>query len=85
MRQLILQDRHETYHEIETTLGVSGTSIHSFDSQKNLFTLVPTQFVNRSKKPCVDWLKETLQKYDRGASKHVYDIVTVDESRLDRK
>ena len=32
---------------------------------------MPTQF---------DWSKEMLQKYDRGASKHVYDIVTGDES-----
>ena len=29
VRQLILQDRHATYREIETTLGISGTSIHS--------------------------------------------------------
>ena len=27
--QLILQDRHVSYREIETTLGISGTSIHS--------------------------------------------------------
>ena len=26
--QLILQDRHVTYREIETTLGISGSSIH---------------------------------------------------------
>ena len=32
------------------------------------------------KKGRVDWLKEILQKYDHGASKHVYDIVTGDES-----
>ena len=29
VRQLILQDRHVTYHEIETILGISGTSIHA--------------------------------------------------------
>ena len=29
VRQLILYDRHVTYREIETTLGISGTSIHS--------------------------------------------------------
>ena len=29
MRQLILQDRHVTYREIETTSGISGISIHS--------------------------------------------------------
>ena len=29
MRQLILQDRHVTYRDIETILSISGTSIHS--------------------------------------------------------
>ena len=29
VHQLILQDRHVTYREIETTLGLSGISIHS--------------------------------------------------------
>ena len=29
VRRLILQDCHVTYREIETTLGISGTSIHS--------------------------------------------------------
>ena len=29
VRQLILQDRHVTYRETETTLGISGSSIHS--------------------------------------------------------
>ena len=52
----------------------------TFKCQKNLFALYPTQFVNRSKKTPVAWSKERLQKYDHGASKHVYDIVTGDES-----
>ena len=54
VRQLILQNRHVTYREIETTLGISGTSIHSILhehlTQKIFFALDPTQFVNRSKK-----------------------------------
>ena len=29
VRQLILEDCHVTYREIKTTLGISGTSIHS--------------------------------------------------------
>ena len=29
VHQLILQDRHVTYREIETTLDISGSSIHS--------------------------------------------------------
>ena len=53
--QLILQDRHVAYPEIETTLDISGTSIHSilheyWTVKKNLFALDPTQFGNRSKK-----------------------------------
>ena len=44
-----------------------------------MFALDPTQFFN-SKKALVDWSKEMLQNYDRAASKHVYDIVTFDES-----
>ena len=68
------QDRHVTYREIETTLGISETSIHSIlHEHLTLFALDPTQFVNRSKKSRVDWSKEMLQKYDRGPSKHVYD------------
>ena len=54
-RQLILQDRHVVYREIETTLGIRWTSIHSIlhehlTVEKNLFALDPIQFVNRSKK-----------------------------------
>ena len=45
--------------------------------QKNLLALHSTQFVNQLKKGSS---KEMLQKYDRGASKHVYDIVTADKS-----
>ena len=84
MRQLILQHRHLTYRDIKTTLGISGTNKHSILHEhliyKNLFALDATQFVNRSKKACVDWLKEMLQKHDRGISKHVYDIVTDEKS-----
>ena len=57
VRQLILQDSHVTYREIETTLDISGTSIHSILhehlTQKNLFELDSTQ-------NCVDWSKEML-------------------------
>ena len=35
---------------------------------------------NKKKKVRVDWCKEILEKYDRGASKDVYKIVTGDES-----
>ena len=47
VRQQILQDCHVTYYEIETTLGISGTSIHSILNEyltvkKNFFALDST-------------------------------------------
>ena len=85
MRQLILQNRHVIYREIETTLGVSGTSVHSilhehFNVKKICLRWIPHNLSIAQKKARVDWSKEMLQKYDRRASKHVYDIVTGDES-----
>ena len=52
--------------------------------KKNLFALHPTQLLSIvQKKPCVDWPKEMFKKYDHGASKYVYDILTGDESWID--
>ena len=55
VRQLILQDRHVTYPEIETTLGISGTSIHSILHEHLSVKIIclrwiPHNFFNRSKK-----------------------------------
>ena len=85
VRQLILQDRHVTYREIKTTLGISGTSIHSILHEhlivkKICLRWIPHNLLIAQKKVCVDWSKEMIQKYNRGASKHVYDNVTGDES-----
>ena len=73
-----------TYREIETTLGITRTSIHSILHEhlcvkKICSHWIPHNLLNAQKKARADWLKEMLQKYDRGASKHVYDIVTGDE------
>ena len=54
VRQLILQDRHVAYHENETTLGISGTSIcsilHESLTVKKIVRVGSTQFVNRFQK-----------------------------------
>ena len=76
MRQLILQNRHVTYREIETTLGISGTSIHSmlhedFTVKKICSHWIPHNLSIAQKKPCIDWSNEILQKYNRIASKHI--------------
>ena len=62
---------------LETTLGISKATKHSILhehlTEKNLFALDPTQFVNRSKKGSCRLVE---RKYVCGASKHVYDIET---------
>ena len=76
-----MQYRHVTYREIETTLGISGTSIHSIlHEHLSVKKIYSHNLLIAQKKTPVDWSKEMLKKYDRGASKHVYDVVTGYES-----
>ena len=67
MRHLIFQDRHVTYRGIEITLGISIKQICS--------RWIPYNLSIAQIKTRVDWSKGMLQKYDSGASKHVFDIV----------
>ena len=85
MRHLILQDRHVTYCEINTTLGISRTSINSILHEhltvKKIYShWIPHNLSIAQKKTRVNWSKEMPQKYDRGASNQLCDIVTGDES-----
>ena len=84
VRQLVLQDRYVIYGEIETILGISGTSIYSILHEhftvKKFVCIGSHKICQSLKKASVDKSREMLQKYDRGASKHVYDIVTSDKS-----
>lgn len=83
--EMILQDRHVTYHEIEASLDISSTSAHSILHEhlvvkKICSRWIPHNLTIAQKKARVDWCKEMLKKYNRGASKDVYKIVTGDES-----
>lgn len=73
MRQIILKDQHETTLEI---------IIVNIWLPKNLFVLYITQFV-KWKKVRVQVSNEMVEKHNRGALKHVYDIVTGDELWID--
>ncbi|KAK9877482.1 hypothetical protein WA026_018591 [Henosepilachna vigintioctopunctata] len=66
VRELILQDRHVTYREIETTLGISGTSIHSIlhkhlTVKKICSRCIPLNLSIAQKKALVIWSKERLK------------------------
>ena len=83
--ELIKQDRHITYREIEASLGISMTSInkilHEHLAVKKICSRwIPHNLTNAQKKERVDWCKEMLKKYAQGASKAVYNIYTGDES-----
>ena len=62
VRQLILQDRHVTYREIETILGNSGTSINSILHE---YLTV--------KKICAPWIPHNLSIAQKNQSNRVID------------
>ena len=87
VRERIMQDRHVTYREIEASLGISSTGrhsiLHAHLAVKKICTCwIPRNLTIAPTKVRVDWCKEMLEKYDGGASKDVYKIVTGDESRI---
>ena len=68
--ELIMQDRHATYREIEAPLGISSTSIYSILHEHLAVKKTCTRWI--------DWCKEIMAKYDGGVSKDVFKIVTGD-------
>lgn len=85
VRKLIEEDRHVTYHEIERCLSISMTSIHKILHEhlcvrKLCARWIPHLLTDAQKKACVDWCRKMISKYNCGASKAVYNIVTGDES-----
>lgn len=85
VQKLIMQDRHVTYCEIEAALGISSTSIHKIlhdhlAVKKVCSRWIPHNLTKAQKDARVDWCKRMIKKYNGGASKDVYKIVTGDES-----
>lgn len=85
VRNLITEDRHVTYREIEASLGISGTTIQkilheALGVRKLVSRWIPHLLSDEHKAARVRWCKKTLQRFSRGESNHVYDIVSGDES-----
>jgi [histone H3]-lysine36 N-dimethyltransferase SETMAR len=85
VRQLIKEDRHVTYREIQASLGISGTSVEKILHQelgvrKLISRWIPHLLTNDQKAARVNWCRRNLQRFNGGASNHVYDIVSGDES-----
>lgn len=85
VRQLIVEDRHVTYREIEASVGISGTTIQKIlheelGVRKLISRWIPHLLSDDQKTARVRWCRKTLQRFNRGESKHVYDMVSGDES-----
>lgn len=85
VRELIKEDRHVTYREIAAILGIGMTSIHSIlhehlEVRKLCARWIPHLLKDDQKKARVKWCKEMIDRFRKGASNAVYNIVTGDES-----
>lgn len=85
VRNLILEDRHVTYREIEACLNIGSTAIHKIlhehlGVRKLCARWIPHKLTDAQKKVRVDWCHQMLYKFKNSASKDVYKIVTGDES-----
>lgn len=85
VRQLITDDRHVTYREIESSLGISKTSIQKIlhdelGVRKLVSRWIPHLLTEEQKAARVNWCRKTLSRFNKGSSTNVYSIVSGDES-----
>ena len=66
VRKLIMQDRHATYREIQASLGIASTSIHSILREHLAAKMISSHWIPHNltivqKKVRVDWCEEMLE------------------------
>lgn len=85
VQKLIEEDRHVTYQEIQTSLGIGGSQVHKILHEelwvrKLISRWVPHNLSEEQKAARVTWCKANLERFNGGASNHVFDIVSGDET-----
>ena len=85
VRNMIMEDRHVTYREIQASLDISGTSVQKIlheelGVKKLVSRWIPHLLTEEQKAARVKWCQNTLQRFNSGTSKHVHNIVSGDES-----
>jgi len=85
VQKLIEEDRHVTYQEIQTSLGIGMSQIQKIlhDElwvRKLISRWVPHNLSEEQKAARVTWCRATLQRFRGGTSNAVYNIVSGDES-----
>ncbi|CAK1593242.1 unnamed protein product [Parnassius mnemosyne] len=82
---ITLDDRHVTYEQIRDVISFGMTAIQSILHnelcvRKLVSRWVPHNLSEDQKAVRVDWCRNTLQRFNRGKSNVVYNIVSGDES-----
>ncbi|RVE43011.1 hypothetical protein evm_012323 [Chilo suppressalis] len=85
VKKKIQENRRITYEEIQHTLHIGSASVHKILHEhlcvrRIVSRWVPHNLTEAQKQARVDWCTDMIQKFDAGSSRHVYDIVTGDES-----
>ncbi|CAH2006684.1 unnamed protein product [Acanthoscelides obtectus] len=78
-------NRHVTCREVEASLKISKTSIQKIlheelGVRKLVSRWIPHLLTEEQKAARVNWCQKTLDRFNSGISKHVYSIVSGDES-----
>lgn len=85
VRQMIRENPRITYDDIEAALNISRTRVEKILHEhlgvtKRCARWIPHNLTVDQKAARVEWCNKMLQKFNNGLSKHVYDIVTGDET-----
>lgn len=85
VRQLVKEDRHVTYREIQEHLGIGMSQIQIILKEelgvRKLFSRwVPHLLSDEQKSTRVNWCRKTLNRFNGGSSNAVYSLVSGDES-----
>ncbi|KAG5347244.1 SETMR methyltransferase, partial [Acromyrmex charruanus] len=85
VHKMIERDRHMTYREIQTSLGIDVKTIHTIlhdhlSVRKLCSRWISHNLTEAQKQARVKWSKEMLKKFNRDRSNLIYNIVTGDET-----
>lgn len=85
VQELILEDRHVTYQEIQVTLGIGASAVHEIlheqlKVRKLISRWVPHLLTDLQKAGRVTWCKKTLKRLQGKEPNFVNNIVSGDES-----
>ncbi|CAF1553891.1 unnamed protein product [Rotaria sordida] len=85
VRSLIDNNPHSTYQQIEDILGISATAVNSIihdylKLRRVCARWVPHQLTDDKKQYRIQFCRYSLNRFEEGQSRRVFDIITDDES-----